>query len=200
MLKIIDGEISNFKVEAFSYIKTRGFASRLILAVTRWFRSVNVEKYINRSERQLDLGCGDGYFLKRSKCRERFGLDKLLGDNIEGKLDFPDNYFDYVTLIAVIEHISHPEQLIIEIRRILKTGGRLIITTPKKTAEKLIKLYVKDIEGEHVRYYDREKMIELTKDGYALEAYHVFLFGLNQVFCFKKHSKYKNNEDKIIAC
>ncbi len=85
-----------------------------MLRLTRWPRAVNLERYRDDGECHLDIGCGDGDFLRRSKCRERIGLDRLLGEDIDDHLDFPDDHFDYVTMLAVIEHIDHPGRLLAE--------------------------------------------------------------------------------------
>lgn len=173
-------------LESFMYIKRRGLAGRIILPMTRYLRAVNAEKYMKPAERHLDIGCGDGYFLRRSKCQERFGLDKLLGDEVIDKLDFPDSYFDYVTMLAVIEHVSCPECIFKEVARVLKTGGRFIITTPRKSADSLIKIYAKNIDEEHVSYFDYDTMAKLAGTMFKIIAFRRFIFGLNQVFCFEK--------------
>ena len=69
---------------------------------------------MGKGERHLDIGCGDGHFLRRSKCRERVGLVLLLGDDIGDHLDFPDDYFDHVSMLAMIEHIDHLGGLLAE--------------------------------------------------------------------------------------
>ncbi len=43
---------------------------------------------------------------------------------------FPDDFFDVVLLSQVLEHIENPISVITECRRILKRGGKLIITVP----------------------------------------------------------------------
>jgi len=70
MLK--NGKFSE-NLEPFIYIKWRGLAGRIILPITGCIRAVNAEKYIKPAERHLDIGCGDGYYLRLSKCQERFG-------------------------------------------------------------------------------------------------------------------------------
>ena len=42
----------------------------------------------------------------------------------------PDNSYDAVILTQVLEHVPHPEETLREIARILKLGGKLIISVP----------------------------------------------------------------------
>jgi ubiquinone/menaquinone biosynthesis C-methylase UbiE len=187
MLKITsEGEFGE-NIEPLSYIEGRGLISNIILPVTRWLRAINVEKYMPiPANRHLDIGCGDGYFLRRSQCKERYGLDKLLGDHVSDTLDFPDSFFDYITMLAVIEHISDLQAIFKEITRVLRHEGKLIITTPKKSSDWLLKLYTKDIDERHESYLDLDKIRTLSKDMFEIVGYHTFIFGLNQVFCLKK--------------
>jgi ubiquinone/menaquinone biosynthesis C-methylase UbiE len=94
----------------------------------------------------LDVGCGDGKFLNRMKqlgwsvagvdfdakavanAKSMYGLDLHRGDLASAK--FPDNSFDAITMSHVIEHVPDPLALFAEVRRILKSGGRLVLTTP----------------------------------------------------------------------
>jgi SAM-dependent methyltransferase len=59
---------------------------------------------------------------------ERFGLSVH-----EGALEevaFPDDTFDAITMSHVVEHLPDPISTISECRRILKKGGRLVVTVP----------------------------------------------------------------------
>lgn len=90
-------------------------------------------------KKAMDFGCGDGFWSERLKGR---GWNVTSVDNYdfrykhtqqvdaEQKLSFPDNTFDLVWVLEVIEHVKHVEQLIDEFRRVTKPGGRIIITTP----------------------------------------------------------------------
>ncbi|MCB0640571.1 MAG: methyltransferase domain-containing protein [Phaeodactylibacter sp.] len=51
---------------------------------------------------------------------------------VENALDlsFPDNSFDLVISVDVLEHVGQPEQMVAEVSRILKPGGRAFITFP----------------------------------------------------------------------
>ena len=134
-------------------------------------------------DRHLDIGCGDGYFLFRSKCRERIGLGKLLGDDVSDALAFPDNHFDFVTMLAVIEHVAEPRGLLAEVARVLKPGGRLIMTTPKRAADALIRLHVDDVDEQHEDYFDRESITRMATLLFDVAGHHSFVLGLNQAFC-----------------
>lgn len=45
-------------------------------------------------------------------------------------LDFPDNHFDKIICFETIEHVPHPRKAVKELYRILKPGGKLLLTTP----------------------------------------------------------------------
>lgn len=186
MLKMTPTETSGLAMADLGYVSGRKGIGRWVLPVTRYLRAVNAERYIAPAQRLLDVGCGDGYFIKRSRCEERYGLDKRTGDEVTDALDFPDQYFDYVTMLAVIEHLENPSALVREIHRVLKPGGRFVFTTPKKKAEWLIRLYARDVEEEHESYFDPGTVRDLAGDLFDVEGYHTFLLGLNQAFCLKK--------------
>lgn len=118
-----------------------------------------IARRVGERDRVLDLGCGPGSFLSvlaEAKPGVRaIGVDiasrqieyartevaaKFLDGRIEfralgpgfGVPDFPDGAFDVVTCIEVIEHI-HPYyaiRMLTEAKRVLKPGGKFLITTP----------------------------------------------------------------------
>ena len=45
-------------------------------------------------------------------------------------LSFPDNTFDLITSVDVIEHVGKPERMVEEVSRVLKPGGVALITFP----------------------------------------------------------------------
>jgi ubiquinone/menaquinone biosynthesis C-methylase UbiE len=177
-------------MEVFSYIQGRGWLGRCVLPITCHLRvRNNVLRYTVAGRDHLDIGCGDGYFLKRSPCRAAVGVDMRIGDPpvaSAAPLPFPDETFDLVTMLAVIEHVQHPKFVVAEIARVLRPEGRLVLTTPKQAAEKLIRLYVKDIETEHENYFTQQQLEELVRPKLVPIGYHTFLFGLNQAFAARK--------------
>jgi ubiquinone/menaquinone biosynthesis C-methylase UbiE len=130
-------------------------------------RAKTANKLIPQSRRDgriLDIGCGTyPFFLMNTKFKEKYGLDKvcvevggkkikdnnisLINFDIENQtfLPFKDNHFDVVTMLAVFEHIE-PERLtdlLNEIYRILKPGGKYIITTPAFWTDTLLRVMSK---------------------------------------------------------
>lgn len=118
------------------------------LTQTPWFAS-----FLTAKDLVLDLGCGNGQnTLKAAKIVRRVTgveIDKRLlsqanffkvqkkaknvdfrESNLEGKLKFENNTFDKVMLLDVLEHLRSRDQLLTEIRRILKPGGLLLLGVP----------------------------------------------------------------------
>ena len=89
--------------------------------------------------RLLDIGCQKGEFLyfMQQKGWEVKGVDfsptppNLFGlDIFYGRLEdagFPPNYFDLITLWAVLEHVYHPREMLKEVHRLLKSGGKVVL-------------------------------------------------------------------------
>jgi SAM-dependent methyltransferase len=92
----------------------------------------------------LDLGCGDGDYSVRLK---DLGFDVIAADldevrfkyrgkikfqkcDITQELPFPNDYFDYLLLMEVVEHLRNPYEVFPEINRIIKPNGFLILSTP----------------------------------------------------------------------
>ena len=96
-----------------------------------------------KGEKVLDIGCGDGAFLKRAAQIgwEAWGIEpdakaaaRLRGFKVlQGSLPnipLPDASFDFITLSHVIEHLHDPVAALKEIHRLLKPGGKVWIATP----------------------------------------------------------------------
>ncbi len=44
--------------------------------------------------------------------------------------EYKNNFFDTITLNHVLEHVNNPSEMMLELNRILKPGGHLVIATP----------------------------------------------------------------------
>lgn len=60
----------------------------------------------------------------------RFGLDVTKINMDRDKLLFEDNSLDIIFALEVFEHFSNPQHALEELRRVLKPGGTLLISTP----------------------------------------------------------------------
>ena len=103
----------------------------------------------------LDAGCGTGYgaaYLASRGARRVFGVD-IAAQAIEysrihyhrdnvifsvmdcTSLDFPDETFDVVVSLEVIEHLGDSQRYLPEMRRVLKRDGVFILSTPNKAVD-----------------------------------------------------------------
>src|SRR5437870_2897115 len=89
-------------------------------------------------KRALDIGCRDGYWTKRLEDRGHNVVsidiephyEKAIVANANQKFPFQEHEFDLVWCSEVIEHLNDPSFSVSEMRRILKPGGQMILTTP----------------------------------------------------------------------
>lgn len=68
------------------------------------------------------------------KAAQEVGLSVSMVDVSRDKLPFNDNTFDLVYCSEVIEHLVNPDFAMEEFRRVLKSGGNLLVTTPNLAA------------------------------------------------------------------
>ncbi|NLZ73591.1 MAG: class I SAM-dependent methyltransferase [Bacteroidales bacterium] len=162
----------------------------------------------------LDVGCGSGALLpcvdpssiyvgidldeqKLSDLRQEFPQYNFLKINVEDGLNLNEHKdtvrFDTITMIALIEHISDPHPLLSDSYNLLKTGGKLVITTPSPFGDKMHKLGAmigltsKEAVKQHVRIYSKSNLRDtLISHGFTKFEYRRFLFGLNQLVIVKK--------------
>ena len=96
----------------------------------------------------LEIGCGEGYGIKEllPKVKKYICIDKYESNiNFKSeKLTFiksevppldkiKSDSLDFVVTFQVIEHIEDDKFFVEEIFRVLKPGGKLILTTPNKS-------------------------------------------------------------------
>ena len=122
----------------------------------------------------LDVGCGIGDMLNFRPgtigadinainvdfCKKS-GLPCFLIER--GLLPFLSESFDSVLLDNVIEHIEFPEKLILEVYRVLRPGGVVLLGVPGAKGYQL--------DSDHKVFYDEDALIGLAlKHGFVLKS------------------------------
>jgi len=137
---------------------------------------------VSMDDRVLDLGAGDGHFavaLEGAGCAV-VALDPSAaavsrsGGRVEllapGPLPLEDSSIDVVWAGEVIEHVADTDAWMSEVRRVLRSGGRLLMSTPwhgrLKTAAVAFGSHESwfDPRGPHLRFYTPRAMRDVLGD------------------------------------
>jgi SAM-dependent methyltransferase len=121
----------------------------------------------------LDVGCGDCSlvrFLAQDVARRATGIDivakwsqpdgdcepeiaraiKCIQGDVHSMAGFPDDVFDAIVTVRTLHELSRPRDALLEMRRVLKRGGRLLVAD-----------FSKGHEGEQIwgeKYYTPEEV------------------------------------------
>jgi len=96
-----------------------------------------------------------------------------------GRLPFPDAAFDAVAVVDMLEHVPEEHAFVIELARITKPGGRLIVNTPhrKRTLLRRLRhaLGQTDEKHGHLRPgYTPERLRELLAGRFEIATHHTY--------------------------
>ncbi|MEK7458133.1 MAG: class I SAM-dependent methyltransferase [Patescibacteria group bacterium] len=151
----------------------------------------------------VDIGCDQPQVLIDRVSEEMktcIGLDsvvephayknvKILHQDLKKKITLPSNSADVITILAVLEHMKHPNEIIGECFRILKPGGVLLITAPSPASKPLLELFAilglvrKEMIEQHENYFTVKRLHTLMKKtGFSEVTVDLFELGCN-TFC-----------------
>jgi len=101
---------------------------------------------MQKGQRFLEPGCGRGEFLAEFHKLDLdcFGLDlsphagsQCPDVEVKKEIDienelwpFPDNHFDVIYNKSLMEHLRYPDKFLVEARRVLKPGGKILCLIP----------------------------------------------------------------------
>ena len=144
---------------------------------------------VSAGERVLDLGCGEGDFsaalaehgalpvavevaaeaLRRAAAREPALELRLVGS--DGALPFRDATFDAVWAGELLEHVRDCAGLLDECHRVLRAGGRLLVSTPNHPPLRLLRLALSprafdahfEPRADHLRFFSSRTLRALLE-------------------------------------
>lgn len=155
---------------------------------------VQAAKYIKGKVLEIGTGSGYGIDYLAPQAELFYTIDKFKSDidfsiykNVKFQqctvppIPYNDNEFDYVVSFQVIEHIKNDTFFVQEIHRVLKQGGKLILTTPNI-------LTTLSRNPWHVREYRKEELEQLLLRFFK----NVEMFGIygnEKVMKYYEHNK-----------
>lgn len=184
-------------------MRSRSFGETKKSALDNIIEHVRVSRvlpYIKRGATILDLGCGyNGSLLNKVSgiISKGIGVDlsvndkafladsniKLIQAKVDKRIPIANNSIDLVTALAIIEHVNDPEKMLSEIYRVLKPGGRFVITTPSTYGKIPLELMASlgviskaEIE-DHKRYYSK-LTLNKTIAKFGFKTFKVQYFGI----------------------
>lgn len=108
-----------------------------------------------KSEIQNDLNLGITNAISERIRKSRSNVTEVIFGDMT-KSDLPAASFDIVVSVEVLEHVEEDEKFVSEISRVLKPGGRFIMTTPNGD-------YVENHNPDHKRHYKKVQLESLLR-------------------------------------
>ncbi len=178
---------------------------RTLDRIIQAWRARVARPWIPAGARVLDIGCHQGEFLNSlgDRIRPSLGLDplarpvhgsrhQLLPILFSEPLSFADASFDAIVLLATLEHLSERNAMARECYRLLRPGGQVVITVPSPKVDLILALLcrLRLTDGmsleQHNGFDPRSTPEFFSRQGFGLQHWRRFQFGLNHLFVFRK--------------
>ncbi len=150
--------------------------------------------YLRANDVVLDVGCANGVHTLAAarRARQVLGMDsdvaqlgiaaatarrhaidnvRLVAWDVTGAFPFPSETFDAVLFLDVIEHLEPRVAVLQEIRRVLRPGGRLLLSAPHRDTSWRRRLRAAGLfafsDADHKVEYSRDSLLaELASGGF----------------------------------
>jgi 2-polyprenyl-3-methyl-5-hydroxy-6-metoxy-1,4-benzoquinol methylase len=167
-------------------------------------------RYINSGNRVLDLACNEGRLIDYlpQDC-DYLGIDiaekainiarsrhpdyEFIVADLSDSIPTLTHQFDIVVMLAFLEHIADPGSMLKTVIPALKTGGKIIATTPAPYGRRvhdmgaIIGVFSKEAAEEHESFLGKSDLIRIAGEcGLSVMTFERFLFGFNQLIVMQK--------------
>jgi len=99
-----------------------------------WSRQGEALSYIRARFPVADVENAEISRTMLAQAKERFPLEKFRETDLR-TLSYPDDYFDGILSLEMLEHSPSPQRILREMCRVLKAGGQLVLTCPSAAIE-----------------------------------------------------------------
>jgi SAM-dependent methyltransferase len=155
---------------------------------------VKFVRSLGQAERALDLGCGDGRLTNEldalklfasdvsqvalKRARDRLGPDaQIIELTPDAPLPLEDSQFDLVLCAETLEHVRDVQFVVSEIRRVLRPGGTLAVTTPAHSRLTGLRVLIRGFDtvfdpfSPHLRFFSKRSLVRLLGEmGYDVRS------------------------------
>lgn len=158
----------------------------------------------------LDIGCGYGSIIRAfaPAIKKYVGIDhdpdvvdwlkrhfpeyEFLTLDIDNEPISIQDKFDTILIIAVLEHLSRPGKLVLNLPKLLKPGGRVVLTSPTPLGGWIhhlggrLGIFSRSAADDHKGFYNRASLGRMVHStNLVMTECHFFMAGMNQLVVFQ---------------
>jgi SAM-dependent methyltransferase len=182
-------------------VYSSGLLSRFLEAQ----RMKQASRFIKSGHQILDLACNEGRLLEFipsqiqyvgidiqqkaiEQARNRYPQHQFLVADLTQELGVAAKQFDVIVMLAFLEHIEHPAEMLKLYKKYLKPDGKIVITTPAPIGRRIhdigarLGIFSKEAAAEHETFLDKQHLMAIGEQAnLSLMLYEHFLLGFNQI-------------------